>query len=91
MTLDGKTSLSCRYYVSFAVLTASPFAEAARAYRSIENSSPDVLNTTFDEEPAKARKDHGQENLAILRKLALNFLQAARKKISIRRKPKRSH
>ncbi len=90
VTREGKTTLSRRYYVSSARLTAQSFAEAARAHGSIENSLHSVLDTTFDEDRARARKDHGPENLAILRKLALNLLQNARKDISIRRKRKRS-
>jgi hypothetical protein len=43
---------------------------------------------TFDED--RDRKDHGPENLATVRKLALNFLQTARPGISIHRKRKRS-
>jgi hypothetical protein len=49
-----------------------------------------VLDMTFDEDRARNRKDNGPENLAILRKLALNILRRARPEISIRRKRKRS-
>ena len=42
----------------------------------------------FDEDRARNRKDHGAENFAILRKLALNVLKIARPDISIRRKRK---
>lgn len=45
---------------------------------------------TFDEDRARSRKDHAPENLATLRKLALNVLKRARPGISIRRKRKRS-
>lgn len=45
---------------------------------------------TFDEDRSRARKDHGPENLTIVRKLALNMLQKARPGLSIRRKRKRS-
>ncbi len=45
---------------------------------------------SFDEDRARNRKDNGPENLAILRKLALNMLKSARPEISIRRKRKRS-
>jgi len=38
----------------------------------------------------KTRKDHAAENLAIIRKIALNILKTARPDISIRRKRKRS-
>jgi hypothetical protein len=44
----------------------------------------------FDGDRSRARKDHAAENLAIIRKLALNILKTARPDISIRRKRKRS-
>ena len=49
-----------------------------------------LLDMSFDEDRARNRKDHGPENLAILRKRALNMLKKARPTISIRRKRKRS-
>ena len=49
-----------------------------------------MLDVDFDEDRARNRKDHGPENLAIIRKLALNVLRRARPDISIRRKRKRS-
>jgi hypothetical protein len=61
-----------------------------RAHWGIENGVRWVLDTTFDEDRARNRKDHGPENLGILRKLALNVLRSARPGISIRRKRKRS-
>jgi hypothetical protein len=48
-----------------------------------------VLDTAFDEDRARNRKDHGAQNLSIIRKLALNVLKSARPDISIRRKRKR--
>lgn len=90
VTREGKTSVSRRYYVSSAELNPQAFAEAMRAHWSIENSLHYVLDTAFDEDRSRNRKDHAPENLAILRKLALNLLQGARKDLSIRRKRKRS-
>ncbi len=90
VTRDGTTTTSRRLYLSSATLTAEAFAAAVRAHWSIENSLHWVLDMTFDEDRARNRKDHGPENLATLRKLALNVLQTARKDISIRRKRKRS-
>ncbi len=87
---DGRISTVRRYYVSSAALTAAGFADAVRAHWRIENALHWVLDTTFDEDRARNRRDHGPENLAILRKLALNVLRAARPGISIRRKRKRS-
>ena len=64
--------------------------ETARAHWSIENGLHWILDVVFDEDRARNRKDHGPENLATLRKLALNILNRARPGISVRRKRKRS-
>ena len=90
VTEGDKTTTCRRLYVSSAALTAEAFAHAVRLHWRIENTLHWVLDTTFDEDRARNRKDHGPENLAILRKLALNVLQHARTDISIRRKRKRS-
>jgi len=87
---DGRTSIVRRYYVSSATLSAPRLADAVRSHWRIENSQHWVLDTTFDEDRARSRRDHGPENLAILRRLALNVLRSARTDISIRRKRKRS-
>ena len=87
---EGRTSFVRRYYVSSAALSAVRFAQAVRAHWTIENSQHWVLDVTFDEDRARNRCDHGPENLATLRRLALNLLRSARPDISIRRKRKRS-
>lgn len=86
----GTTTQARRYYLSSAPLSAERFAAATRAHWRIETSLHWVLDVTFDEDRARNRADHGPENLAILRKLALNLLRTARPNISIRRKRKRS-
>jgi predicted transposase YbfD/YdcC len=87
---DGKTTTSTRYYLSSARLSAAAFAKAVRGHWAIENGLHWVLDTAFREDDARARKNHAPENLAIIRKLALNVLRAARPDISIRRKRKRA-
>jgi predicted transposase YbfD/YdcC len=87
---NGRTTVSTRYYLSSATLSADAFATAVRRHWAIENGLHWVLDTAFDEDRARARKDHAPENLSIIRKLALNVLKAARPEISIRRKRKRS-
>ena len=86
----GRTSSSTRYYLSSATLTPERFARAVRAHWAIENSLHWVLDVTFDEDRARNRRDHGPENLAILRRLTLNLLNTARPKMSVARKRKRS-
>lgn len=89
-TLDGRTSRTLRYYLSSAPLTPERFAAAVRAHWAIENSLHWVLDVTFDEDRARNRCDNGPENLAILRRLALNLLRTARPKLPVSRKRKRS-
>lgn len=71
-------------------LTAERFAEAARAHWRIENGVHGVLDTAFDEDRARKRKDYSAENLAVIRKRALNVFKRARPDMSISRKRKRS-
>jgi predicted transposase YbfD/YdcC len=87
---DDKTTTTRHYHVSSRALAPDAYLAAARAHWAIENSLHWVLDVTFDEDQARNRKDHGPENLATLRKLALNILKRAKPGISVRRKRKRS-
>jgi predicted transposase YbfD/YdcC len=76
-------------------LLSKPFSPArvlaiTRSHWGIENQLHWVLDVVFDEDRARNRKDNGPENLAILRKLALNMLRTHPDKASIRRKIKRA-
>lgn len=86
----GKTTVTRHYHVASRALGAADYLAAARAHWTVENGLHWVLDVVFDEDRARNRKDHGPENLAIIRKLALNILKAARPNISIRRKRKRA-
>ncbi|MGQ9372194.1 ISAs1 family transposase [Azospirillum sp. ST 5-10] len=87
---NGKTTVTRHYHISSRTLTPLDYLNAARAHWSVENGLHWVLDVTFDEDRARSRKDHAPENLATLRKLALNVLNRARTDISVRRKRKRS-
>lgn len=89
-TTGAQTTRSTRYYLCSADLTPERFAAAVRAHWRIENSLHWVLDVVFDEDRARNRKDTGPDNLAILRKLALNVLRSARPKLAVSRKRKRS-
>jgi predicted transposase YbfD/YdcC len=76
-------------------LLSKPFSPArvlaiTRAHWGIENQLHWVLDVVFDEDRARNRKDNGPENLAIMRKLALNILRSHPSTASIRRKIKRA-
>lgn len=88
--VDGKESVRVRYFLLSRPLSAQRLLEVVREHWGIENQLHWVLDVVFDEDGARNRKDHGPENLAVLRKLALNILRAHPDKASLRRKVKRA-
>ncbi len=61
-----------------------------RAHWGIENGLHWVLDVTMNEDGLRNRKDHGPENLALLRRLALNLATLEPSKASIKGKLKRA-
>jgi predicted transposase YbfD/YdcC len=87
---DGKTTTATRYYLLSRPLPAAQFLAVVRAHWQIENRLHWVLDVVLDEDQARARKDHAPENLARLRRFALNVLRANHEKGSTRGKIKRA-
>ena len=79
-----------RYYVLSKAFPAERVLQVVRSHWGIENQLHWVLDVVFDEDAARNRKGSGPQNLAILRKLALNLLRSDQSKGSIRRKVKRA-
>jgi predicted transposase YbfD/YdcC len=70
-----ETTVQDRYYISSLVGGAKTLLEATRRHWSIENSLHWSLDVTFREDHSRVRKDHGPQNLAVLRQIALNLLK----------------
>ena len=87
---DDKTLAIVRFFALSACFTAKKALAIARTHWSIENQLHWVLDVQLGEDAARTRKDHGPENLAILRKIALNLLRTHKDKASIRRKIKKA-
>lgn len=90
-TIKGKTTSQTRYFlISDRDADVERFAKAARGHWGIENSAHWVLDVTFGEDACRTSKDHGPQNLAILRRLAMNLFRANRErtKISLKRQRK---
>jgi len=79
-----------RHFILSRMVTADEMIDIARTHWTIENQLHWVLDVAFNEDGARSRKDHGPQNLALLRKLALNLLRAHPEKGSIRGKIKRA-
>jgi len=76
-----------RYYLSSRQGEAEQMLAAIRSHWQIENSLHWVLDIAFREDESRVRKDHGAQNLATLRHIALNLLkQETTAKIGIKNK-----
>jgi predicted transposase YbfD/YdcC len=87
---DGKQTDEVRYYISSLPAQVKRFAQCARGHWGIENSLHWVLDVTFDEDRSRIRKDNGQENFALLRRMAVSLIKQDTSKGSVRRKRKRA-
>jgi predicted transposase YbfD/YdcC len=79
-----------RYYLLSKYISPKRLLYITRSHWGIENQLHWVLDVHFAEDGNRARKDNAPENLAILRRLALNILRAHPDRASLRRKIKRA-
>lgn len=75
-----------RYFLLSRKLPARQLLTVVRGHWSIENNLHWILDVVFAEDRNRSRMDHAPENLALLRRLALNMLQASPYVASMRRK-----
>lgn len=85
-TLNGRTSSATRFYLLSCKLTPKRLLETVRGHWAIENRLHWTLDVVFHEDDARSRKNYAPENLALIRRIALNILRAHPSPKSIRRK-----
>ena len=69
-----------RYYLSSLALDVATFARAVRGHWGVENKLHWVLDVQMREDQSRARARYAAENLATLRRLALNLLKREKTK-----------
>ena len=84
------TTTETRYYIISAKLSPERFQHAVRSHWAIENSLHWVLDVTMNEDRQRNRTGNGPENLALLRRMALNVARIEPGKDAMRGKLKRA-
>ncbi|MDB9741602.1 ISAs1 family transposase, partial [Akkermansiaceae bacterium] len=72
---SGKSSVEKRYYLTSHKPDAQKLQKLIRQHWLIENSCHWILDVVWDEDSSQIRKGNAAENVALLRKVALNILK----------------
>jgi predicted transposase YbfD/YdcC len=83
---NGKFTTTVHYVALSKCLTPERMLEVTRRHWCIENQLHWPLDVTFHEDDARNRKDYGPQNLAVIRKIAIDILRAHPDKRSVGRK-----
>jgi len=78
------------YYLLSTALDPKRFGEVARAHWAVENSLHWVLDVSMNEDQTRNRLDNGPQNLALLRRIALNLAKLEGSKGSMKGKLKKA-
>jgi predicted transposase YbfD/YdcC len=73
--VGGTTSTEGRYYLSSLPVDVERFPEAVRGHWGIEKSCHWILDVVFGEDDSRVRVGSAAQNLALIRRVALNLLQ----------------
>ena len=75
--LKDRSRFDIRYYITSSDRSATALGRTIRGHWGIENPLHWTLDVTFQEDLSRVRKGHGAQNMALVRKFALNKLHAA--------------
>ena len=87
----GAGAVDSRYYICSFRADASALLKATRDHWGIENSLHWVLDMAFDEDRSRVRTGNADQNLAVVRHMAVNMLkQETTAKVGIKAKRKKA-
>jgi len=85
--VKGKSSIERRFFLSSLPLNAKKLAKSIRGHWGVENALHWCLDVTFGEDDSRARTKNAAQNVATLRRIALNLIKKTPlKKISQRQR-----
>ena len=73
--IGEKIEIQISYFITSLPADAQSILKVKRGHWKIENQLHWVLDIAFREDESRVRKDHGPENFAVLRHMALNLLK----------------
>jgi predicted transposase YbfD/YdcC len=76
--LANQVTIDVAYYIASLPSQAGPLLDATRRHWGIENSLHWVLDSAFREDESRVRKGYSAQNLAVLRRTAVNLLRQDR-------------
>jgi predicted transposase YbfD/YdcC len=85
---NGKPTKAVHYVVLSKRLAPRRVLEVTRTHWSVENQLHWKLDVVFNEDDARTRKNYGPQNLAVVRRIALDILRAHPDNRSVGRKMK---
>ena len=75
--MKDRSRFDTRYYITSSARSAAALGQTIRGHWGIENPLHWTLDVTFQEDLSRVRKGHGAQNMALVRKFAINKLRAA--------------
>lgn len=86
-TINKESSTELRFYISSRDSDAELLGKGIREHWGIENKVHHVLDVAYNEDKCRVRKDHGAENLSVLRRATQNMMKLEKsRKLSINKK-----
>ena len=73
--LNQQSTTELRYYISSRESNAESLGKGIRSHWSIENKLHHVLDVAYEEDKCRMRKDHGAENLSVIRRAVQNMIK----------------
>jgi len=82
--IGGRIEHETRFYITSLTLPASQMGRIVRDHWAVENSLHWVLDMVFRDDECRLRTDHAPANFFTIKHIALNLIQSARSKDSLR-------